>query len=318
MIVADEYEPYDQVEGHLPMLKAHNAALCVAVRAEESDSPALASLIQASAKAGVPLIAWMLLPEDEGYWFGEPNRDAARTQVEKFADWVEAGALPLEWIMLDMELMLQQTRLLETGDLFGTIIPMLNGNMDRAEYNRARDDYAALVSDMHGRGFKVSAAAYPFILDDLADGDPDIQDAFNTPIEGVGFDELYFMSYRSSFKSLLDVLPTPDVTYQYARAATEGFGPRALLGMGTIAGIGQVEDPGFTDPGEIAADVAAAKAAGHSRFFVYSLDGMVVTGEPDAWLGTVNAEAERPEPSSLTDQVRDAFRLLDDTLLVPK
>ena len=314
-ILADEFDPYAEVESVLPTLADYpEVAICLAIRPAESSSDELASLLRAAAAEGVPVIAWMLLPEEDGYWFNETNSDEARTVVLAFLDWIEEELIPLRWILFDMEMGLEQTAVMESGDLLGTVLPMLQENVDPEAYETATAAYSELVLEVKGRGYVVTAAAYPFIIDDLLDDDHDIQDAFNTPIVGVPFDEVYYMAYRTTFTKLTGMEPGPHLIYQYAHEAYELFGEQAVIGLGTIGDIGMVSDIGFNEPSELAEDVAAARAGGNERIFIFSLDGMLDVGPLEDWLDLAATNASEPEPDTDSSFIRTIFTALDDLL----
>ena len=313
-IVASEFDSYEKVENEqLPVIAAYpEVAICLAIRAEQSQSPELESLLRTAASLGIPIIAWMLLVEDDGYWFSEENLSLARTHVFEFVDWIEENDIPLEWLMFDMEMSLEKTRLLEQGDLVGVTIPMLRDNIDMEAYNQATEDYAQLVRDLQNRGYVVTAAAYPFILDDLLDGDREIQDAFNTPIEDVPFDEIYFMAYRTSFETLLGVQPGPYLVYEYGLEAKQSFGSRGIIGLGTIGRVGMISEQGFQKPSELAEDIAAVRVGGNERVFIFSLDGMASLGPLESWLDLHGTKPSIPEKDDVTGTVRETLAWLDN------
>ncbi len=82
--------------------------------------------------------------------------------------------------------------------------------------------------------------------------------------------------------------------HAYARAAVERFGERAGVDLGLV-GEGVYPSGIYGEPGELAADVGAALAAGIRRenIHVYSLDGMVDRGTPDAWVEPPGGEPSR-------------------------
>jgi hypothetical protein len=311
--VYEEFIPYRVMEQNLYRLAGRSdVGLCPAVRAEESQSEELESLFKAAAREGVPVNAWLLLPEDDGYWFNEENLSEAREQVFGFLDWIETRSIPLEWIMFDMEMSLDKVRAMEGGGLVDTVIPLLKENVDPVAFQQATADYAHFVSELQERGYKVTAAAYPFVLDDLKDGDSEIQDAWNTPVVGVGFDEIYFMAYRTSFARLLGITPGPDLVYQYAGEAKREFGIGGIMALGIVGDVGMVSEEGYTQPADLSVDVAAAYAGGSERVYVYSLDGMLTLENPDEWLDLSDTTPKKPEPDEVTERTREIIGLMDN------
>jgi hypothetical protein len=311
-VVYEEFVPYRVMEQNLYRLAGRSdVGLCPAVRAEESQSGELESLLRAAARRGVPVNAWLLLPEEDGYWFNEENILKAREQVFSFLDWIEERGIPLKWIMFDMEMSIDKVRAMEGGGLVDTVIPLLKENVDPATYEASTQDYAEFVGELREQGYKVTAAAYPFVLDDLQDGDFEIQDAWNTPVFGVGFDEIYFMVYRTSFARLLGITPGPDLVYQYAVEARREFGGAGIMALGIVGDVGMVSEEGYTIPADLGEDVAAAYAGGSERVYIYSLDGMLTLDDPDAWLDLAGTPEQKPEPDDVTGQVQEIIGLMD-------
>ena len=94
MIVADEFDPYPEVELNLAMLADFpEVGLCLAVRPEQTGSAELDSLLREAARSGVPVIAWLLLSEEDGYWSNEENFQQSNEVAYAFVDWVEADLL---------------------------------------------------------------------------------------------------------------------------------------------------------------------------------------------------------------------------------
>lgn len=312
-VVYEEFVPYRLMELNLFRLVGRSdVGLCPAVRAEESQTEELESLLTAAARKGVPVNAWLLLPEEDGYWFNEENLKEAREQVLGFLDWIEDRGIPLDWIMFDMEMSIDKVRAMEGGGLVDTVIPLLKENVDPAAYQQSTRDYSEFVLELQERGYRVTAAAYPFVLDDLKDGDHEIQDAWNTPVVGVGFDEIYFMAYRTSFARLLGITPGPDLVYQYAGEARREFGTAGIMALGIVGNVGMVSEEGYEKPADLSVDVAAALAGGSERVYVYSLDGMLTLDNPGAWLDLAGTPPEKPEPDDVTEQAREIIGLMDN------
>nr|MCU0362230.1 hypothetical protein [Bacteroidales bacterium] len=57
-------------------------------------TPERAKTISMLNAAGIPVTAWLLLPEDEGYWFNATNGNKAAARYENFKSWsAEHGLL---------------------------------------------------------------------------------------------------------------------------------------------------------------------------------------------------------------------------------
>ncbi len=312
-VVYEEFLAYSDMEQKLSLLAEYpGTALCPAVQPDQPLGPELESMLRSAARMGIPVNAWLLLPEEQGYWFNEENFAQASDYVYEFLDWIEQRHIPLEWIMFDMEMSVDKIRAMREGGLFEVVIPTLKENVDPEQYERSTQAYAELVRKVQERGYRVTAAAYPMVLDDLRDDDFEIQDAFNTPIVGVAFDEIYFMVYRSTFVQLLGITPGPDLVYQYALEARQHFGEAGVIALGIVGTIGMVSEEGYTEPAQLAVDIAAARAGGSARVYIFSLDGMLATGALDAWMILAGTPPRVPEPDDATEQAREIVGLLDN------
>lgn len=288
-----EFLTDEQIRAQLPFLVTEEADLHLAIPAARIGDAALAELIREADEAGVGVRAWLLLAEEDGYWPNEHNLPAMRTATMAFADWRDEVALPVDWIIFDMEMSLERTRAVaatieDDGPLAG-LTALLDGE-DPESFAAHRDELAALVGDLQARGLSVMSVTYQTVLDDLEDGDDQIQDRMDVPILGVPWDEASFMVYQSLIYDLSGTWHGPDVIESYAATAREVFGDAASVALGIVgsAAIDPVEAP-YPDAPTLLADHGAARAGGIDRVSVYSLDGILEQDDPGAWL-----EADRP------------------------
>lgn len=59
--------------------------------------------IQRLNQAGIPVFAWLLLPEEDGYWFNMHNGDKAEKRYDDFKKWTSDNNLKWEGIGIDLE-----------------------------------------------------------------------------------------------------------------------------------------------------------------------------------------------------------------------
>ena len=62
-----------------------------------------AQVVQRLNKVGVPVVAWLLLPKEEGYWFNLDNYEQATARYEAFKVWTAEKNLAWAGIGLDIE-----------------------------------------------------------------------------------------------------------------------------------------------------------------------------------------------------------------------
>ncbi len=310
--VWSEFLPADEVQDSLETLAAYDADLYLAVEPATIDASLWALCAEARA-AGVGVRLWPQLPE-RGIWLNEQNIADFAAFTETLIDAAAHEEIAIEWIILDIEPALAYAEMLRAAAASGLpdLIDLLGDHRDRAAFAAAQIQLQALVDALHARGVKVMAVTLPWTVDDLGDGDPDIQDVFDTPLAGPEWDQVCVMVYRPTFSDFFGVDLPPDYVGSYARTARQVFGPNAQVAIGNIGTRGRVLAPGYTSPTDIVRDVAAARAAGLTSISVYSLDGMIASGNPEPWLAAAAGVTPRTfcvDP--VTALLRFALRGLD-------
>src|SRR5579859_6377136 len=66
-------------------------------------SPERAAVVTRLNAAGIPVIAWLLLPLDQGYWFNANNADFASARYDAFRAWTAEHNLKWDAIGIDVE-----------------------------------------------------------------------------------------------------------------------------------------------------------------------------------------------------------------------
>lgn len=315
-----------EIGAELPLLGERRVAVNLAWHASAVDDPARIALVHDAEAAGVRINPWLLLAEDDGYWPGSTNAElfdaAARALMD---EWQAAGLAPTT-LLVDMELPFAQaqqlTTLLTTAPVdIAAVVALFRANIDRPRFAAATAVFAALVDDAHARGWKVALTTLPQMIDDYADGDDDLRQAFTIPIDGIAWDALTFQAYRTLFGDLSAAMDVPPPTayfvYRYAQKARELFGELGGVDVGLV-GAGVTESTTYAGPAELQQDVAAALAAGVPRaaIQVYNLDGMYQRGPATAWLEPAPALAPPPEDEA-TQSLVDTDEALDGVLESP-
>jgi hypothetical protein len=311
-----EFLPAATVRAQVPALRSHGISLYQNVRSDRVDArdPDTAALLADAACEGLEVRAWLTLPEEEGYWPNEENADLFTEKALDLAGWIRSSGWPIDWIVVDMEpglgMMNDLIDRFEAGDLAGAL-GLLEANLDPARYAESLVKYSMLVGNLHDLGFKVMVVTFPLVLDDLADLDPTIQDALNTPVDGIAWDEISFMAYTTIMEKFLGVDITPYMVYSYGRDAVRAYPDRAAVDIGIIGRDGLTGQQGITSIQEIRAQVGAAKAAGITNLHAYALDGIVSMEDPEEWFKAFQAPPREFKAQFTVDLVRDALALVD-------
>lgn len=307
--------PFAEVESYLPLLEARGINLYLEVREYQIGAEDLRSLLTAARDRGIRVTLWPLLSTEQGPWANELNVTIYAELVRKMMDWLDQINVHPEWFTVNMEDSLAQMDII--GGYFyakdyQNLAKFLIGNINPVSFAAAVATYQNLITEMHRRGYKVMITTYPFMMDDFQDGDADLQDIANVPIQGIDWDALTFTTYRTAYSEDFGMTFNPSFVYDYGVAAKKLFGDKARLSIGII---GESEHgPGYTSPADLALDVAAAKASGIHEIDMFHLEGMIEKGGPEVWLDALNTPAKKPLPDPKVTTGRSIVRLGDTTL----
>lgn len=111
---------------------------------------------------GIPVYAWMALPNAEGYYLNAGNEPQAAARFAEFQKWSAQYGLHWAAIGLDIEPNIQE---FTAG--FGKLAGTLAGRyFDFERVRRARRAYADLIAQMQAEGYSVQTYQFPFIADE--------------------------------------------------------------------------------------------------------------------------------------------------------
>jgi hypothetical protein len=128
---------------------------------------ARAKVVKHLNKAGIPVIAWLLLPEEEGYWFNIDNYRYAAARYQAFRDWTAEHKLQWVGIGLDIEMDIKDMRaLLEQKQTRKVASTLFERYMDKRRVSLAKQAYETLIRQIHGDGYMVESYHLPFISEE--------------------------------------------------------------------------------------------------------------------------------------------------------
>ncbi|MCZ6682816.1 MAG: hypothetical protein O7B26_06500 [Planctomycetota bacterium] len=316
LAVWSEFLTLDEVREHLPVLAEHGADLYLAVRPDDLNDALRAFLVDAES-AGVAVRPWLQLPE-MGIWLNEDNAAEFRAFSGLFLDWADANGIAVEWLIYDIEPAFDYAVALaqaaSNGEI-GAVIELVLSHRDPARYRAALATMQDMVGDVHARGVRAMAVTLPWIIDDLSDGDPDIQDLFDTPFADIPWDEISVILYRETFEAFFGLPLSPGFVARYAESIHRRYGEDAQVAIGTISGPGLLTAPGYTDPFDVSLDVSAARSAGIRSVSLFSLDGMILAGGVERWLAAASGSTlHYAYPDPFASLIRLGFGGLDALL----
>lgn len=228
-------------------------------------SPQRATVARHLNRAGIPVIAWQLLPREHGYWYHMCNAAQAAARYTEFRDWSAREKLQWSGIGVDIEpdigefqaLLTHKTRLfrklLQRG--FGT---------KRLCY--ARDAYRSLVLQMQSDGYRVYSYEFPFMADEQKAGSTLLCRLLG--VTDVPADQQVLMLYTSFFRPY-----GPAFLWNYAKDA-------ASVGVGSTGGGVQMEGVQHPPPlswDEFSRDLRLC-ARRCEDIHIFSLEGCVQQG----------------------------------------
>jgi hypothetical protein len=139
-------------------------------------SPERVQVLRDLNTAGIPVVAWLLLPEEKGYWFHSGNADEAAARYVEVRDWAVANNIVFSGIGIDLELDMNDITLFQEDklQLLGKVIRRLYA---KSEFEQARTDYRALIERIRNDGFSIESYYVPFIRRESQDGRTALQQA---------------------------------------------------------------------------------------------------------------------------------------------
>ncbi len=228
-------------------------------------SPERAGVVRRLNAAGVPVIAWQLLPQEQGYWYSLCNTSEAAERYRAFHAWSQREGLVWAGIGIDVEPHIGELQLLVTRPL-GFLRAALKRGCSKRRYEAGRRDYQRLVERMRADGYRVYSYELPFMIDEARSGSTLLQRLLG--ITSVAADQRVLLVYSSFFRPWGAAL-----LWSYARSGE-------AVGVGLTGG--GVQIAGYHNPvalswEELARDLAIARRNSR-QVHVFSLEGCAEQG----------------------------------------
>lgn len=228
-------------------------------------SPERAAVVRRLNKAGIPLTAWLLLPEEEGYWFNVGNAPQATACYADLKAWTAEYSLQWAGLAMDIEPDIRELRQL-LSDPRRALPSVLRRVFDNEGLRRAQAAYNALVAQMHADGYHVESYTIPLIVDERRVGSTLLQRLAG--LVDVPTDREVPMLYSTLFRSY-----GPGVLWSYAPDA----GSVAVGNTGGGVEIEGLKDLPLLNWDEFARDLRLARRW-RDEVHVFSLEGCVRQG----------------------------------------
>lgn len=131
--------------------------------------PERAEVVRRLNAAGIPVTAWQLLPNEQGYWFNAGNANQAARRYGEFKAWAAEHGLRFSTVGVDLETDIREAETLAAGG-WNALATLVSRAFHLERVRRAQHDYNLLVAQMHADGYSVESYIFPPILDERAAG----------------------------------------------------------------------------------------------------------------------------------------------------
>ncbi|MHB1417328.1 MAG: hypothetical protein ACYC1C_18935 [Chloroflexota bacterium] len=249
-------------------------------------SPQRAAVVRSLNREGISLVAWLLLPLDQGYFVNLLSAPEAVAQYETFRRWSREQGLRWAGVGLDVEPPIDELVGVSRAPL-PVLLTWLRRALGGSHLRAGRERYQELVARVKADGYLVETYQFPLIADERRAGSSVLQRmglVLDLPV-----DREVWMLYSS--------------TVPGGPTAIASYGPEAqAIGLGSLGG-GVALTPQLTWE-ELARDLRLAHRW-TDRLYIYSLEGCARQG----YLSRLR-EFDWSEPASLPGPPARAVNLL--------
>ena len=125
-------------------------------------SPERAAVVRRLNQAGIPVIAWMMLSKEEGFYLNADNAPEAAARVAAFEKWSSDNGLEWAGVGLDIEPNFAELAALKTHR-WRLITTLLRRSVDNDRIATAHQEYSKLIGQLQKRGYPVQTYQMPYI-----------------------------------------------------------------------------------------------------------------------------------------------------------
>jgi hypothetical protein len=125
-------------------------------------APERAAVVRRLNQAGTRVIAWIMLPKEEGYYLNADNSPAAMARIAAFEKWTAENGLKWAAVGLDIEPNFAELAALKTHR-WHLIITLIRRSLDGKRIERASTEYSRLIAELQSRGYAVQTYQMPYL-----------------------------------------------------------------------------------------------------------------------------------------------------------
>jgi hypothetical protein len=121
-----------------------------------------AAVVRRLNQTGIPVIAWMMLSKEEGFYLNADNAPEAAARVAAFEKWSSDNGLKWAGVGLDIEPNFAELAALKTHR-WRLITILLRRSLNSDRIAGARQEYSELIGQLQKRGYPVQTYQMPYI-----------------------------------------------------------------------------------------------------------------------------------------------------------
>ena len=125
-------------------------------------SPERTAIVRRLNQAGIPVIAWVMLGKEQGFYLNADNAPEAAERVSRLEQWSRENGLRWTAIGLDIEPNFNEFVNLKTHRL-RLVARLVRRSFDGNRISRARHEYSELIDQIRSQGFPVQTYVMPYI-----------------------------------------------------------------------------------------------------------------------------------------------------------
>jgi hypothetical protein len=260
-----EKEPLDglfSTDGLIGQLARLHACVSMGILDLSAERAAVVRRLNAH---GIPLVAWQLLPKEQGYWYHLGSADQAVRRYQQFREWSLKEKLHWDAIGIDIEPDINEFQELLKYN-FRTLLYLVKRLWNKKLSTQATATYESLIARMRSDGYAVHSYEYFFAADERISGSSLLSRLFG--LAKVTTDKHVGMLYSSFFRPYgVAVLKTYATAFDSAAIGITGGGVE-LEGL---------EEKAPMDWDEFARDLRIA-GQGRQEVHIFSLEGCARQG----------------------------------------
>ena len=139
-------------------------------------SPQRVAVLQQLNEAKIPVIAWLLLPKEEGYWFHSGNAERAFERYQEVKKWAQNNDIQFDGIGIDIEFDFTEIDLVKNNKL--KFLQRAFARLyKKEEFLAAKEKYEKLINTIRKDSFTIESYYIPFFRKESEKGRTALQQA---------------------------------------------------------------------------------------------------------------------------------------------